>query len=90
LEHKVKEAKADALCASAECAKLKMALADFQDKTNEALEMILANNYELIAGLDCWDDIVKHDFTVCDGCLDCLTKELSEESNRVSELAFLF
>jgi hypothetical protein len=53
-------------------------------------DVIFANKRKLIAGLDCWDDIMKHNFSVWDGCLDRLTKELSEESSRVSEVAFLF
>jgi hypothetical protein len=43
LEREVKEAKADALRASTECAEMKTTLAEFQTKTNEALAAMVAN-----------------------------------------------
>ncbi|KAF9778745.1 hypothetical protein BJ322DRAFT_1214681 [Thelephora terrestris] len=51
LEREVKEAKADVLRLSAEGLQMKETLAAFQQGTNEALEAMVANHQELIAGL---------------------------------------
>jgi hypothetical protein len=51
LEREVKEAKADVLRLSAEGLQMKETLAAFQQGTNEALEAMVANHQELVAGL---------------------------------------
>ncbi|KAF9790565.1 hypothetical protein BJ322DRAFT_1104213 [Thelephora terrestris] len=59
LERKVKEAKADVLHLSAEGLQMKETLAAFQQGTNEALEAMVANHQELIAGLKVRDNNIK-------------------------------
>ncbi|KAF9791890.1 hypothetical protein BJ322DRAFT_1102415 [Thelephora terrestris] len=59
LERKVKEAKADVLCLSAEGLLMKETLAAFQQGTNEALEAMVTNHQELIAGLKVRDNNIK-------------------------------
>ncbi|KAF9778863.1 hypothetical protein BJ322DRAFT_1113741 [Thelephora terrestris] len=59
LEREVKEAKADVLRLSAEGLQLKETLAAFQQGTNEALEAMVANHQELIAGLKVRDNNIK-------------------------------
>ncbi|KAF9786346.1 hypothetical protein BJ322DRAFT_1108196 [Thelephora terrestris] len=59
LEREVKEAKADVLLLSAEGLQLKETLAAFQQGTNEALEAMVANHQELIAGLEVRDNNIK-------------------------------
>ncbi|KAF9778469.1 hypothetical protein BJ322DRAFT_1114290 [Thelephora terrestris] len=59
LECEVKEAKADVLRLSAEGLLMKETLAAFQQGTNEALEAMVANHQELIAGLKVRDNNIK-------------------------------
>ncbi|KAF9790762.1 hypothetical protein BJ322DRAFT_1104411 [Thelephora terrestris] len=59
LEREVKEAKADVLRLSAEGLLMKETLAAFQQGTNEALEAMVANHQELIAGLKVRDNNIK-------------------------------
>ncbi|KAF9779761.1 hypothetical protein BJ322DRAFT_1113056 [Thelephora terrestris] len=59
LEREVKEAKADVLRLSAEGLQMKETLATFQQGTNEALEAMVANHQELIAGLKVRDNNIK-------------------------------
>jgi hypothetical protein len=59
LEREVKEAKADDLRLSAEGLQMKETLAAFQQGTNEALETMVANHQELIAGLKVRDNNIK-------------------------------
>ncbi|KAF9792007.1 hypothetical protein BJ322DRAFT_1102539 [Thelephora terrestris] len=59
LEREVKEAKADVLCLSAEGLLMKETLAAFQQGTNKALEAMVANHQELIAGLKVRDNNIK-------------------------------
>ncbi|KAF9789856.1 hypothetical protein BJ322DRAFT_1179100 [Thelephora terrestris] len=59
LECEVKEAKADVLCLLAEGLLMKETLAAFQQGTNEALEAMVANHQELIAGLKVRDNNIK-------------------------------
>ncbi|KAF9790867.1 hypothetical protein BJ322DRAFT_1104510 [Thelephora terrestris] len=59
LEREVKEAKADVLCLSAEGLQMKETLAAFQQGTNKALEAMVANHQELIAGLKVRDNNIK-------------------------------
>ena len=55
----MKEAKADVLRLSAEGLQMKETLAAFQQGTNEALEAMVANHQELIAGLKVRDNNIK-------------------------------
>ena len=55
----MKEAKADVLRLSAEGLLMKETLAAFQQGTNEALEAMVANHQELIAGLKVRDNNIK-------------------------------
>ncbi|KAF9783501.1 hypothetical protein BJ322DRAFT_1110396 [Thelephora terrestris] len=59
LEREVKEAKADVLRLSAEGLQMKETLAAFQQGMNEALEAMVANHQELIAGLKVRDNNIK-------------------------------
>ncbi|KAF9778281.1 hypothetical protein BJ322DRAFT_1114517 [Thelephora terrestris] len=59
LEREVKEVKADVLRLSAEGLQMKETLAAFQQGTNEALEAMVANHQELIAGLKVRDNNIK-------------------------------
>ncbi|KAF9786366.1 hypothetical protein BJ322DRAFT_1020417 [Thelephora terrestris] len=59
LEREVKEAKSDVLRLSAEGLLMKETMAEFQQKTNEALEAMVANHQELIAGLKVRDNNIK-------------------------------
>ncbi|KAF9778465.1 hypothetical protein BJ322DRAFT_1214788 [Thelephora terrestris] len=59
LEREVKEAKADVLRLSAEGLQMKETLAAFQQGTNEALEAMVANHQELIAGSKVRDNNIK-------------------------------
>ncbi|KAF9785275.1 hypothetical protein BJ322DRAFT_1020832 [Thelephora terrestris] len=59
LEREVKEAKADVLRLLAEGLLMKETLAAFQQGTNEALEAMVANHQELIAGLKVRDNNIK-------------------------------
>ncbi|KAF9781502.1 hypothetical protein BJ322DRAFT_1111425 [Thelephora terrestris] len=59
LECEVKEAKADVLRLSAEGLLMKETLAAFQQGTNEALEAMVANHQELVAGLKVRDNNIK-------------------------------
>ncbi|KAF9789212.1 hypothetical protein BJ322DRAFT_1208516 [Thelephora terrestris] len=59
LEREVKEAKADVLRLSAEGLLMKETLAAFQQGTNEALEAMVANHQELVAGLKVRDNNIK-------------------------------
>ncbi|KAF9782637.1 hypothetical protein BJ322DRAFT_1110513 [Thelephora terrestris] len=59
LEREVKEAKADVLRLSAEGHLMKETLAAFQQGTNEALEAMVANHQELVAGLKVRDNNIK-------------------------------
>ncbi|KAF9789687.1 hypothetical protein BJ322DRAFT_1105542 [Thelephora terrestris] len=59
LEREVKEAKADVLRLSAEGLQMKETMAAFQQGTNEALEAMVANHQELIAGLKVRDNNIK-------------------------------
>ena len=55
----MKEAKADVLRLSAEGLEMKETMAAFQQGTNEALETMVANHQELIAGLKVRDNNIK-------------------------------
>ncbi|KAF9790303.1 hypothetical protein BJ322DRAFT_1103964 [Thelephora terrestris] len=59
LEREVKEAKADVLRLSAEGLLMKETLAAFQQGTNEALEAMVANHQELVAGLKVRNNNIK-------------------------------
>ncbi|KAF9783279.1 hypothetical protein BJ322DRAFT_1110157 [Thelephora terrestris] len=59
LECEVKEAKADVLRLSAESLLMKETLAAFQQGMNEALEAMVANHQELVAGLKVRDNNIK-------------------------------
>ncbi|KAF9785270.1 hypothetical protein BJ322DRAFT_1108723 [Thelephora terrestris] len=59
LGREVKEAKADVLRLSAEGLLMKETLAAFQQGTNEALEAMVANHQELVAGLKVRDNNIK-------------------------------
>ena len=55
----MEEAKADVLRLSAEGLLMKETLAAFQQGTNEALEAMVANHQELVAGLKVRDNNIK-------------------------------
>jgi hypothetical protein len=84
LEHEVKEAKADVLRSSTECAEMKITLAKFQMKTNEALVTMVANHRELIASLSVRDDNMKKALDRRDDRLDRHSKKIGEDGNRVT------
>ncbi|KAF9789691.1 hypothetical protein BJ322DRAFT_1105551 [Thelephora terrestris] len=79
LEREVKEAKADVLRLSAEGLQMKETLAAFQQGTNEALEAMVANHQELIAGLKVRDNNIK-------GALARRDKKTEELENVVAVL----
>jgi hypothetical protein len=83
MEHEVKEAKADALCAATKCADMKGTLAEFQTKTNEALEAMVANHQELIASLGVRDDNVKRALDRRDDRLDRHSRKIEEKDVKV-------
>jgi hypothetical protein len=80
----VKEAKADVLCLSLEGILMKETMAKFQQKTNEALEAMVANHQELVAGLGVRDDNMRGALDRRDDRLDRHSKKLGEDSNRVT------
>ncbi|KAF9782881.1 hypothetical protein BJ322DRAFT_1110760 [Thelephora terrestris] len=61
-------------------------LAKFQAKMNKALEAMITNHCELIAGLGLRDDNVKKAFDRRDNRLDWHLKKIWDESSRVNEL----
>jgi hypothetical protein len=86
LEREVKEAKADILRLSSEGLLMKETMAEFQRKTNEALEAMVANHQSLIAGLGERDDNVKGALDKRDDRLDRHRKKIGEDSSRVRRL----
>jgi hypothetical protein len=82
----VKEAKADVLRLSSEGLLMKETMAEFQRKTNEALEAMVANHQSLIASLGERDDNVKGALDRRDDRLDRHSKKLGEDSSRVRRL----
>ncbi|KAF9793107.1 hypothetical protein BJ322DRAFT_1016711 [Thelephora terrestris] len=86
LEREVKEAKADVLRLSAEGLLMKETMAEFQQKTNEALEAMVANHQELIAGLKVRDNNIKGALDARDDRLDRHSKKIGDGSNKIEEL----
>ena len=86
MEREVKEAKADVLRLSSEGLLMKETMAEFQRKTNEALEAMVANHQSLIAGLGERDDNVKGALDRRDDRLDRHSKKIGEDSSRVRRL----
>jgi hypothetical protein len=89
LEREVKEAKADVLRLSSEGLLMKETMAEFQRKTNKALEVMVANHQTLIACLSERDDNLRGALDKRDDRLDRHSKKLGEDSNRVIA-AFFF
>ena len=79
----MKEAKADVLRLSSEGILMKETLAEFQRKTNEALEAMVDNHRALVAGLGERDDNVKGALDKRDDRLDRHRKKIGEDSSRV-------
>jgi hypothetical protein len=86
LEREVKEAKADVLRWSSECLQMKETMAEFQQKTNAALEAMVANHQALVVGLGQRDDNVKGALDRRDDRLDRHSKKIGEDSSRVRRL----
>jgi hypothetical protein len=89
LEREVKEAKADVLRLSSEGILMKETMAEFQRKTNEALEAMVANHQELVAGLGVRDDNMRGALDRRDDRLDRHSKKIGEDSSKVIA-AFFF
>jgi hypothetical protein len=79
----VKEAKADVLRLSAECPLMKETMAKFQRKMNKALEVMVANHQELVAGLGVRDDNMRGALDRRDDRLDRHSKKIRDESVKV-------
>jgi hypothetical protein len=62
---------------------MKETMAEFQRKTNEALEAMVTNHQSLIAGLGKRDDNVKGALDKRDDRLDRHRKKIGEDSSRV-------
>jgi hypothetical protein len=86
LEREVKEAKADVLRLSSEGLLMKETMAEFQKKTNEALEAMVANHQSLIAGLGERDNNMRGALDRRDDRLDRHSKKIGEDGNRVRRL----
>jgi hypothetical protein len=63
---------------------MKETMAEFQQKTNQALEAMVANHQALVSGLGERDDNVKGAFDRRDDCLDRHSKKIGEDSSRVT------
>jgi hypothetical protein len=83
VEREVKEAKADILRLSAEGLLMKETMAAFQKGTNEALETMVANHQELIAGLKVRDNNIWTALDTRDDRLDRHSKKIGGESVKV-------
>jgi hypothetical protein len=79
----VKEAKADVLRLSSEGLLMKETLAEFQRKTNEALEAMVANHQALVAGLGERDNNLKGALDRRDDRLNRHSQKIGGDSNRV-------
>jgi hypothetical protein len=88
MECEVKEAKADVLRLSAEGLLMKETMAEFQRKTNEALETMVANHQDLVNGLGIRDDNMTGAFDRRDTRMDRHSKKIDEESTRVSDVKY--
>ena len=66
---------------------MKETMAEFQRKTNEALEAMVANHQELVAGLGVRDDNMRGALDRRDDRLDRHSKKIGGESNRVMWLS---
>jgi hypothetical protein len=86
LEREVKEAKADVLRLSSEGILMKETMAEFQQKTNEALQAMVSNHQELVAGLGVCDNNMRGAFDRRDDRLDRHSKKIGEDGNRVRHL----
>ena len=84
----MKEAKADVLRLSAEGLQMKETLAAFQQGTNEALEAMVANHQDLVAGLGIRDDNMTGAFDRRDNRLDRHSKKIDAESSRVRDAKY--
>lgn len=80
----MKEAKADVLRLSSEGLLMKETMAEFQQKTNEALEMMVANHQTLVASLGERDNNLRGALDRRDDRLDRHSKKIGEDGNRVS------
>jgi hypothetical protein len=67
---------------------MKETLAEFQQKTNQALEAMVANHQALVAGLSERDDNVRGAFDKRDDRLDRHSKKIGEDSSRVIAASF--
>jgi hypothetical protein len=83
LEREVKEAKADDLRLSAKGLSMEEMMAEFQKKTNEALEAMVAIHQELVAGLKVRDNTIRGAFDTRDDRLDMHLKKIGDESVKV-------
>jgi hypothetical protein len=86
LEREVKEVKADVLCLSAEGLLMKETIAAFQQGTNEALAVMIANHQELVAGLKVRDNNIRRALDMRDDRLDRHSKKIGNESVKVAFL----
>jgi hypothetical protein len=84
LEREVKEARADVLCLSSEVILVKETMAEFQQKTNEALEAMVANHQMLVVGLGERDINMSGALDRRDDRLDRHSKKIGEDSSRVT------
>jgi hypothetical protein len=84
LEREVKEVKADILRLSAEGLQMKETMAEFQRKTNEALEVMVTNHQALVAGLGERDDNLRGALDRRDDRLDRHSKKIGEDNSRVT------
>jgi hypothetical protein len=62
---------------------MKETMAEFQQKTNEALEAMVANHQELVAGLGIRDNNMRGALDKRDNRLDRHSKKIGEDGNRV-------
>jgi hypothetical protein len=69
---------------------MKETMAEFQQKTNQALEAMVANHQALVVGLGQRDDNVKGALDRRDDRLDRHSKKIGEDSNRVRRLLLCF
>jgi hypothetical protein len=68
---------------------MKETMAKFQKKTNEALEAMVANHQELVAGLGVRDDNMRGALDRRDNHLDRHLKKIREESVKVDVFQLL-
>ena len=75
--------KANVLRLSSEGILMKETMAEFQQKTNEALEAMVANHQELVASLKVRDNNIRGAFDARDDHLDRHSKKIGDESVKV-------